>query len=207
MVMSLERHPVVVPQFHDSPFGVLRRQGFGLCKGGWLLLYYAVARHLPDDPMPGAGLANRLRSFLTRRVFRKTGVAVTIHAGVSFGSGAGIVIGDYSSLNRGCWIANDTVMGRDVMMGPEVVILSSGHNSDDTSRPMREQGVSLRRPVVIGDDVWIGTRAVLLPGVEVGSHSIIGAGSVVTAAVAPWSVVAGNPARLLRWRKEPDHAG
>jgi len=201
-----EGHETVVPQFRDSALAVLHRQRLGWLRAGWLFFYYALARHLPDDPMPGSGLANRLRSFLAGRAFRKMGRAVTVHAGVSFGSGAEIEVGDYSSLNCDCCIAHDTTIGKDVMMGAGVMILSGGHNFADVSRPMREQGASPRRPVAIGDDVWIGTRAIILPGVEIGSHAIVGAGSVVTETVPPWSIVAGNPARLIRWRKDPEHA-
>lgn len=127
---------------------------------------------------------------------------VTVHAGVSFGSGVDVEIADYSSLNRDCWIANDTVIGKDVMMGPEIVILSASHSFSRVDIPMREQGAPPRRPVSIGDDVWIGTRSIILPGVHIGSHAIVGAGSVVTKNVDEWAIVAGNPAALIRYRKE-----
>ena len=120
---------------------------------------------------------------------------------MDFGSGMDIVIGDNSALNVACWIANDTVFGADVMMGREVVILSGSHCFDRTDRPMRVQGAPPRRPVMIGDDVWIGTRAIILPGIRVGSHAIIGAGSVVTRDVSEWDVVAGNPARVVKSRR------
>lgn len=201
---SAERaNDATVPQFRMGPLAVIRQQGIGSARAAWLFAYYAFARHLPDDPLPGAGLANRLRSFLARRVFKHMGHDVTVHAGVTFGSGVALEIGDYSSLNRDCWIANDAVIGCDVMMGPEVIILSGSHNFSDTTRPMREQGAPPRDPVVIGDDVWIGTRTIVLPGVTVGSHSIVGAGSIVTKNVPEWAIVGGNPARLIRWRKEP----
>ena len=59
---------------------------------------------------------------------------------------------------------------------------------------MREQGFQDIKPVVIGDDVWIVGRVTILPGVKVGSHSIIGAGAIVTKDVPEWAIVAGNPA-------------
>ena len=58
------------------------------------------------------------------------------------------------------------------------------------------------RPITIGNDVWIGSRVIILPGVHVGDGSVIGAGSVVTKDVEPYSIVAGNPARLIRKRVE-----
>ena len=111
-------------------------------------------------------------------------------------------IGDYSSLNRDCWIANDTTIGDDVMMGPEVIILSGSHNFSQHHIPMREQGAPPRLPVTIGNDVWIGTRSIILPGVKVGNHAIIGAGSVITKDVPDWGIVGGNPADLIRYRNQ-----
>jgi len=86
------------------------------------------------------------------------------------------------------------------MMAPEVIIFSISHQTSDTSTPMRLQGNAPARPVVIGDDVWIGQRAIILPGVTIGSGSIIGSGAVVTKDIAPFSVVGGNPARVIKSR-------
>src|SRR5437763_142019 len=111
-------------------------------------------------------------------------------------------MGDYSSLNSGCWIANDTVIRNDVMMGPEIIVLSGSHNFSRHDIPMREQGAPPRLPVKIGNDVWIGTRSIILPGVQIGDHAIIGTGSVVTKDVPVWGIVAGNPACLIRYRNK-----
>ncbi len=181
--------------------GILRRQQVGPAKALWLFCYYAVAIHLFDTPMPLSGISGAFRVLLARRIFKRCGERVVIGRGAVFGTGHLLELGDDSAINRDCWIANDTVIGNDVMMGPRVTVLSSAHEFSDTSRPMREQGASQRRPVRIGDDVWIGTQSILLPDVHVGSHSIIGAGSVVTRDVEPWSVLAGNPARLIRKRR------
>lgn len=58
------------------------------------------------------------------------------------------------------------------------------------------------RPITIGDDVWIGGGAIVLPGITVGDGAVIGAGAVVTRDVAPYAVVAGNPAKVVKWTKE-----
>lgn len=182
-----------VPQFRDSSLDVIRRQNIPFRKALFIGIYYILANKLP--------LGTRLRTYCCRRIFKFTGEEVTILKGVKFGSGLNIEIGDYSSLNRDCWIANDTVIGEDVMMGPEIVILSGNHNFGRTDIPMREQGAPSRERVTIGDDVWIGTRSIILPGVSIGSHSIIGSGSVVTKNVPEWAIIAGNPAKLIRMRK------
>ena len=66
---------------------------------------------------------------------------------------------------------------------------------------MWQQGFTEVDPIVIEDDVWIGARVIILKGVTIGKGSIIGAGSVVTKDVEPYSIVGGNPAKLIRKRK------
>ena len=92
-----------------------------------------------------------------------------------------------------------------VMFGPEVNILGGNHNTSIIGRFMVDVGEDEKRPeddlgVVIEDDVWVGTHAIILPGVTVGRGSIIGAGSVVTKSVPPYAIVGGNPAQLIRFR-------
>lgn len=87
------------------------------------------------------------------------------------------------------------------MMDPYCIIYAWNHKFDDVTRPMRGQGFSEEEPVVIGDDVWIGGRVTILPGVHIGRHAIIGAGAVVTKNVPEFAVVAGNPAVVKKYRK------
>ena len=181
---------------------VLKRQQVGVMKVFYLAFYYAIAIRLFDTPLPFSGISGRIRSWLAKRIFKSCGQRVLVSSGVVFGTGQAIEIGDDTGLNRDCWIANDTIIGDDVMMGPRVTILSGSHEFSDTTRPMREQGATPRRPVRIGNDVWIGTQSIILPGVTIGDHSIIGAGSVVTKDVEPWTIVGGNPARMIRRRME-----
>jgi maltose O-acetyltransferase len=180
---------------------LLKRQRLPLSGILYTALFYIIANRLPDTPMPGSFTSGKIRKWLCRRIFKRCGVDVRIHSGIDFGTGVNLELGDHSSINKECWISNDTIIGRDVMMGPEVIILSSSHNHEKTSIPMRQQGAPERQPVIIGDDVWIGTRAIILRGVKVGSHSIIAAGSVVTKDVDDWSIVGGNPARVIGTRK------
>lgn len=93
------------------------------------------------------------------------------------------------------------------MMGPDVMIISRSHGFDRTDVPMYRQVEADPKPVVIEDDVWIGARAILLPGVTIGEGTIVGAGSVVTKSVLPYSIVAGNPARIVRSRVGRPHDG
>jgi len=85
-------------------------------------------------------------------------------------------------------------IGRDTMIGAHTVITSVGHESHRLDEPMRTQPLVLA-PIVIEDDVWIGAHCSILPGVTIGHGAIVGAGSVVTRDVAPYSIVTGVPAR------------
>lgn len=87
-------------------------------------------------------------------------------------------------------------------MGTDVIIITRNHRFDRTDIPMMEQGFEEERPVYIGNDVWIGDRVLILPGVHIGDGSIIAAGAVVTKDVPPYSIVAGVPARKIRDRFE-----
>ena len=94
-------------------------------------------------------------------------------------------------------------IGSHVMFGPEVVIVAGNHNTSEIGQVMSD--VKNKRPeddqdVVIDDDVWVGARAVILQGVNVGRGSIIGAGSIVNKSVPPYAIVAGNPARIIKFR-------
>jgi maltose O-acetyltransferase len=102
-----------------------------------------------------------------------------------------------------CRVGGPLTLGDDVMMAPDVVILTQNHRFDDPTVPMLDQGYGPAREVVIEDDVWIGTNAIILPGVRLGKGSIVAAGAVVTKDVPPYAIVGGNPARLLKSRKAP----
>ena len=86
------------------------------------------------------------------------------------------------------------------MMGPDVVILTHTHNIDRTDIPMGDQG-SLVAKVTIGNDVWIGMRSIIMPGVKIGNGAVIGAGAIVTKDVPDYAIVGGVPAKVIKYRK------
>jgi maltose O-acetyltransferase len=163
------------------------------------ILYYAFARHLPVSYKPYACGAKIIRYWVCRHLFAKCGKNVNVEHGADFGSGRYIQIGNNSGLGIKCFIG-EVIIGNNVMMGPDVIILSAHHKVDSIDVPMREQGRSSPHPVIIGDDVWIGARAIFLPGCTIGKGAIIGAGAVVTKDVPDYAVVGGNPARIIRHR-------
>lgn len=165
-----------------------------------ILLYYGFARHLPQQPLPGYKFGNWLRSAICKKLFKSTGRNITIKHGAYFGDGRNIVMGDYSQLGINCKVENDLVMGEYVLMGPDVVIYSSMHAYEDLDTPIMMQGSKKIEPVTIGNDVWIGLRVVIMPGVKIGDHVIIGSGAVVTHDIPDYAVVGGVPARVIRFR-------
>lgn len=167
------------------------------------ILYYYVTKHLPGSATPYMGrITKHLRYICCKSLFKKCGKNVNIERGASFGSGRLIKIGDNSGIGVNCVVPFDGEIGKNVMMGPEVVIISQNHKFDDIQVPMIQQGYSTHQAIVIEDDVWIGTRVIICPGVnKIGRGSVIGAGSVVTKYVPPYAVVVGNPAKVIRYRK------
>jgi len=108
-------------------------------------------------------------------------------------------IGERCTLGVANWVGW-VRLGNDVMTGSHVVLISGAHQHgfNDSSRPMRQQHGE-KRQVAIGDDVWIGTQAVIMADVSPGT--VIGAGSIVTKTFPSHAVIAGNPARILRHRE------
>lgn len=111
-------------------------------------------------------------------------------------------IGDNSGIGEGARFYGKIVMGNDVMIGTECLIYTQNHAFENTEISMRLQGPQAEKPVVIGNDVWIGGRVIILPGVHIGNGAIIGAVSVVTKDVPDYAIVGGNPAKIIRTRKE-----
>ena len=116
--------------------------------------------------------------------------------------GEGLVVGDHSNIGPYCYIgcSGFIEIGDNVLMGPRVTMSAENHNFTHTDIPMKEQGVT-RNSIVIEDDCWIGSNAVIVAGVRVGQGSIIAAGAVVTKDVPQYAIVTGVPAKVQSWRK------
>lgn len=92
-------------------------------------------------------------------------------------------------------------IGDYVRIAAHTVLIPADHRFEDLDRPIAEQGET-RQGIVVEDDVWIGANVTILDGCTVGSGAVIAAGAVVTRSVPPRAVVAGCPARVMRWRGE-----
>lgn len=163
-----------------------------------LFLYIIVFKHLPPTYYPGGAVIKAIRYFCCKGLFKSCGRGIVIepNANISFHK---VEIGNNSGIGPNA-LLQAVKIGNDVMMGPDVIILSNNHVFDNRQLMMRLQGKTKDNPVVIGDDVWIGARVIILPGVCVGRGAIIGAGAVVTKDIPEFAIVAGNPARIVNQR-------
>ena len=108
-----------------------------------------------------------------------------------------VTIGDYTRIGIHCTVIGPVCIGHHVNLAQGITVTALNHNFADTNRRIDEQGISTK-PVVIGDDVWIGANAVILPGVTIGRHVVVAAGAVVTKDVPDSCVVAGVPAKVVK---------
>ncbi len=163
------------------------------------IIYYFFAQHLPASTS-GLNIGQKaIRAFCGKLMLKKCGKKVNIEHGAMFS--AKTSLGDYSGIGINACINGDCTIGDHVMMGPGVVVITKNHSFDRTDIPMMFQGFEEERPVVIGNDVWIGERVIILPGVHVGDGAILAAGAVVTKDVPPYAIVAGVPAKTIKMRK------
>ena len=140
-----------------------------------------------------------VRHLFLKAYLRRFGNATGVQLGCSFLNGRNVVLGDRNVLNFGCLFDGrrfEVRLGNDVSIGPEATILTLGH--DPQSSTFADKG----GPVVVGDRAWIAYRAVILPNVTIGEGAIVAAGAIVTKDVAPFTIVAGNPARPIGSRND-----
>jgi acetyltransferase-like isoleucine patch superfamily enzyme len=149
-------------------------------------------------------------SFTLRRVWYRHALGIDFGPGASVFLGAhvwffgpretrrrGVAIGRNSWINRDCTldVRSGLTIGDNVSISPEVMILGGSHDYNDPGFCYVDAG-----PVTIEDHVWIGSRAMILPGITVGRGAVVAAGSIVTKNVAPMMVVAGVPAKPVAVR-------
>lgn len=168
-----------------------------------LSLYYGFARHLPcSDNMWFGGVSRRIRALLCKNIFKYCGKNVNVEHGAFFGSGRMVELGDNSGLGINCMVPSDIKIGKDVMMGPNCYILSQNHKISDLSIPMNQQGFVKKGCTVIDDDVWIGRDVTFTPGRHIAKGSVIGACCLLCKDFPEYSIIGGNPSRLIKSRLE-----
>lgn len=156
-------------------------------------LWRELIIHLPDE-------YSKFRVSYYNRNGCKIARHVSISPNVRIRGNVEIASG--SSIAQNCSITGLSAgvsIGSNVMIGPNVVIVAFAHGISDASKPMAKQA-NEEAKVSVGDDVWIGANSTITKGVTIHSGSVIGANSFVNSDVAPRAIVAGNPARLVRFR-------
>ncbi len=162
------------------------------------IIYALIAKHLPISYQLFGGVAKWLRKLCGKLILKKCGKNVNIERGAVFSSH--VSLGDNSGIGVGSSLTGTIEIGNNVMMGPYCTFYSRNHAFDRLDIPMCEQGYLDEKPIVIGDDVWIGGHVIFLPGVHVGNGAIVGAGAVVTKDVPEYAIVGGNPAKVIKYR-------
>lgn len=155
-----------------------------------ILWYNAFLKNIPGNL--GCAIRNLLLPYLN-------GKNVKIWDNVHIDCPSKLEIDDNVSINRGTILnaGGKIKISKNVLIGPNCVIYSQNHRFDDRFKPINEQGYSYAS-VFIAENVWIASNVIILPGVSIGKNSIIAAGAIVTKDVEENSLMAGNPAKLVR---------
>jgi len=165
-----------------------------------LFIYYIFAVHLPTQPMPGWRFGYWLRRVLLSIIVESCGKHISVKKNAYIGKGTNLVIGDNAQIGANAKIESHVTIGSRVLMGPDVTIMTQTHAFENPHIPIQLQGALPIQPVYIGEDVWIGTRAIIMPGIQIGKGAVVGAGSVVTKNVPDMAIVGGVPASIIRYR-------
>jgi acetyltransferase-like isoleucine patch superfamily enzyme len=151
------------------------------------------------------GLGVWIRARLMSNFFHKVGKDTVLQSGLRVTNPEKVSIGSHCNFAQGVFITGGggVTVGDWVGFGPDVKVWSVTHRYEDADRPWLLQGWE-KKAVVIEDDVWLGANAFVMPGVIIGKGAIISAGAVVNKSIPAYALVAGNPARVVGWRKRPD---
>jgi len=153
------------------------------------------------SPFPFYKLGYKLRKIAAKRLFLACGDGIVIKNKAYFGDGSRLKVGKNSQIGKNSFLTGAITIGNDVLMGPDVIMMSRSHEYKSVEIPIIFQGETEEREIKIGNGVWVGTRVIILPGVEIGDHSIVAAGAIVTKSFPSYSIIGGNPAKLIKQRK------
>lgn len=163
------------------------------------LLYNVFGKSLPRTYMPYSLGSKQIRSFFIKNFIVKCGENIKIENGVLLSPS--IEIGDNTEINEFCRIRANVKIGKNTLIAPNVNLISVNHVFKSIINPIISQGED-KGYIVIGNDVWIGTNTIVLPNVIIGDHVIVGAGSIVTKNIPDYAIVVGNPAKIIKFRKD-----
>lgn len=145
-------------------------------------------------------MGKNIRQQCGKLILAECGNNVNIYPKSSFSSK--VHLGDNSDIGYKAQITGTCYIGKDVIMGPDVVIWTTNHQTDNLDIPIKYQGTTEEKPVTIKDGCWICNRVIILPGVTIGEGTIVGAGAVVSKDIPDYAVAVGNPAKVVKYRKK-----
>jgi acetyltransferase-like isoleucine patch superfamily enzyme len=177
----------IAHKFYSTLFKLKYSSYVELHRGAWVEPNVSIK--------PFLNIERKIKVVLHKHAYIKRNVIIQ-------GSGL-LVVGENSYISSFCVIGvnEKIIIGQNVMIADSVSLRDTNHTFDDISIPMIKQGIKTAS-IIIEDDVWIGHGAVITSGVKIGTGSIIGANSVVTKDVVPYSIMGGVPARLIRNRQD-----
>jgi maltose O-acetyltransferase len=166
----------------------------------FLCLYYGFARYLPRSYSRWGIFGKKIRYAICKHIFKYCGCGANIERMACFGSGLDIELGCDSDLGINCNVPSNTIIGEHVMMAPNCYILACNHDFSRTDIPMNKQGYLPKQQTIIEDDCWIGRNVLMTPGRTIKRGTIIAAGCVLSKNFPEYSIVGGNPSRLIKSR-------
>lgn len=164
-----------------------------------LVFYYAVIQHLPHSRL--IGLCNKIRVAYVSKVLKVMPYdgRTKLEPNVYLSNAIGTTIGLNCRINENVFIQQATIED-EVLIAPNVAILSTSHNHEKLGKSIVNQGDSMPNPPIIKKGVWLGRNVIIMPGITVGEGAIVGAGAVVTKNVEPFTIVGGVPAKFIKKR-------
>lgn len=150
---------------------------------------------------------NLIRALSYKPWMKHIGSKVLIEKNFICSGAQNVIIGSNTYINHDVEIDSQyaqVTIGNYVLIGPHVYLGTKNYGYKDFTKPMGKQKYNSGN-IIVEDDVWIGTKAIILPGVKIGRGSIIGAGAVVTKNVPAFAIVGGVPAKLIKSRFGKDN--
>ena len=181
----------------DPVAGMLKRLWWSVDSELRSLALWLLA-HVPLE------VGTRLRSLCMRSFLQSLGARAVFQSGLRITNPERVAIGSHCRFGQNVFITGGggVHIGSWVSVGPDVKLWSVNHRFEDPDVPIQLQGWDLK-PVIIEDDVWLAANVFVMPGVTIGRGSVISACAVVNRSVPPYSLVAGNPGRVVGWRRRP----
>lgn len=165
-----------------------------------LILYYSLIQHLPHSRI--FRQLSFIRVWYASKILKilKYDKNSKFEYGVYISDAKNLKIGKHVRINENVFLQGEIEIGDFVMIAPNTSIYTKSHNHSNKEIPMVKSGITSTQKVIIEDNVWIGRNVTILPGIKIAEGSIVGANSVVTKNIEPFTIVGGVPAKLIRKR-------